>query len=194
MKTNVWRFLALGLLAVTLPAQAITVSVTPAEQTISLGSTVSVGISIDGLGDGIAPSVGTFDIDLGFDPALLSLTNVEFGTQLDVLGLGSIQSFSSAEGSVNLFELSLDSTSDLNAFQAPSFTLATATFSSLGSGLSLLSLNFNALGDALGAPLVASTANGLVTVIPEPSSAALIMMGIVALVLPVALRRQVDAR
>jgi len=176
-------FLAAFVLVVALPAQAIVVSVNPSAQTVSLGSSVSVDINIDGLGDGAAPSLGTYDIDLGFDATLLSFANIQFGTQLDVLGLGSIQSFSPSAGAVNLFELSLDLASDLDALQAKAFTLATLTFDTLAVGQSLLSINLNALGDAVGDPLEAVTADGSIGIatIPEPSSALLMMIGFAAL-------------
>lgn len=197
MKTTHWAVVAVGLMIVVFPARAIVLSVTPGAQTANLGEDVSVDITIDGLGDGVAPSLGTFDINLGFDSGLLGPSNVQFGDQLDVLGLGSIQSFSFSTGSINLFELSLDPVSDLDALQLPSFTLATVTFATRFVGTSVLTLETNALGDALGNPLEATILNGSVgiesSVIPEPNSALLLLIGLAVLAATAAYRHRFRA-
>jgi hypothetical protein len=122
---------------------------------------------------------------VSFDPLLLSFESARFGKQLDILGLGSIQSMTTVIGSVNLFELSLDSTADLNSLQLPSFTLTTLTFNTSGVGTSALTLTLNALANAEGQPLGATVNNGSITVrqladnqLPEPAT-----FGLVAAVL-----------
>lgn len=150
--------------------------VTPATQNTTSGAQFVVDLQISGLGNGTAPSVGTFDLDLGFDPLLLSFVDATYGTGLDVLGLGSLQFTTPGTGTVNLFELSFDSASDLNTLQPASFMLATLTFEALADGTSPLTINLNALGDADGASLAATLTNGSVTIgapssaIPEPST------------------------
>src|SRR5262245_26187618 len=120
-------------------AHAISLGFVPSSQNVVVGKPLDVSIVISGLVDNAAPSVGTFDITVLFDdfdpmtPPILSLdsSNVVFGNQLDLFGLGSIRSVTPGEGSVRLFELSLDSPSDLDNLQIGSFTLATLTFNSL---------------------------------------------------------------
>ena len=70
------------------------------------------------MGSNIAPSLGTFDLDLSFNNSILSLDSVAFGDQLDILGLGSLQIATPGTGIVNLYELSFDSVDDLNNLQA----------------------------------------------------------------------------
>jgi hypothetical protein len=174
---------ALAVLAGSLCVHAATITIVPTSQNIAVGNQFVVGLQISGVGAGSAPSVGTFDLDLGFDPLLLSFVGATYGTGLDVLGLGSIQSTTPGGSSVNLFELSLDSAADLNTLQPASFILATLTFDALANGTSPLTISPNALGDADGNSLAATLVNGSVTVgpvptgVPEPSTFALLACG-----------------
>lgn len=155
-------------------AGATTITVSPSTQTIAIGSPFSVDLYISGLGSGGPPSLGTFDLSLGFDSAILAFASASFGSQLDILGLGSLQFATPGSGTVNLFELSLDSIDDLNNLQLDSFALATLTFDTVGIGTSALTLNLNALGDAEAQSLSATLQNGFATVqdgaspVPEP--------------------------
>ena len=146
-----------------------------------LGGTVSFDVNVSGLGGGTA--LGTFDIDLLFDSALLSFDLATFGNQLDLFGLGSIQSATPAAGSVNFFELSLDSITDLNTLQATQFRLATLTFTTLALGNSSpITLSVNALGDAPGGSIPATLQGASLTVepvsaVPEPGTWAMVGLG-----------------
>lgn len=74
----------------------------------------------------------------------------------DLFGLGAIgPAATPAAGFINIFEVSLDDPVDLDALQADSFTLATATFAPLSAGTSPLDVIILALGDANGDPLAA---------------------------------------
>ena len=85
-------------------------------------------------------------------------------------------------GAVNVFELSLDSETDLNNLQADSFTLATLTFDALAIGSSTLSLVVNSFGDALGDPLDVTIQNGTINVVgatvAEPTTLGLLVIGV----------------
>jgi hypothetical protein len=170
-------------------SEAITLSINPPSQTVSFGGTTGFDVVIFGLGDGVAPSLGVYDIDVTFNPSILSFSTTAFSTGLDVLGLGSIQSATPSVGTVNLFELSLDTVDDLNTLQTDTFTLATLSFNTLAVGISPIGITVIALGDADGNSLEAEVAGGSVTVsgqatqVPEPASAALLVVGLVGLLL-----------
>lgn len=173
MRTPMWTAIVFGglLLIAQGPASAITIGVLPQIQEVTAGNSVNVDIAISDLGNMLAPSVSTYDIDVFFDPDVLSFDSVAFSDQLDVLGLGDITSVdASVYGTVNLFELSLDSISDLDALQLPAFTLATLTFDSNTAGTSPISLGLNALGDGNGDPLMATLQDSSVNVIPAPAA------------------------
>jgi hypothetical protein len=176
--------------AATAPVHAITIELLPVLQEVNTGTPVSVDLNVSGLGDAAAPSLGSFDLSIFYDPAILAFpgsSGLSFGNQLDLFGLGSLQSFDdSTPGIVNLFELSLDLADDLNSLQLSSFTLATLTFDTPFEGMSSLSATVNALGDAYGAPLTAEVSAAEVhvvsaTVVSEPASLLLLVTGLLGL-------------
>ena len=179
--------LALALIPlIPLSAAAVSVTATPSSPTPDPFSVLEVALVASGLGEGTAPSVGAFDLDLAYDDSILSLTSVTFGdpglgNQLDLVALGSLNGSTPGSGTVNLFEVSLDSVTDLHALQADSFALATLTFQTLAPGTSSLDLTGVGLSDALGALLPATLVSGNVNVIPEPSTALLIGLGLLGL-------------
>jgi len=77
MKNPIANLAYLVLLLGAAPAQAILLAFTPSSQTVVSGSTASVSLSIAGL-DG-ATALGGFDLDLSFNPAILSLLGMSFG-------------------------------------------------------------------------------------------------------------------
>ncbi len=201
MKNLIANLACLVLLLGAAPAQAILLAFTPSSQTVATGSPATVSLSIAGLA-GSATALGGFDLDLSFNPAILSLRGVSFGDpglgdQLDLGGFSSVicspgydsSAFCPADltgGMVNLLELSLNAPDVLNAFQADSFVLATFLFDTLSPGQSTLSVDRLVLADANGALLIADIQAGSITVsatnaIPAPSSLSLLMVGMVIL-------------
>jgi hypothetical protein len=162
-----------------IPARAISLTLVSTAPVVAVGETVGVAVQIAGLGDGVAPSLSAFDIEVNFDPAILALSSISYGDpllgdQLDLLGSGSIISTTVGFGVVGLSELSLDSSDILDLFQVGEFTLATITFVAVEGGVGLLGLTANALADANGDPLVAAISDGSIAVIPEPSTILLV--------------------
>lgn len=178
MNTKVSLSCALGLLSIlnVSSAQAISLGFSPVSQTVIIGQPAQIALKISDLVANSAPSLGSFDLKINFDPSILSFNSVSFGDpilgdQLDLEGLGSTSGFSSLSNSiVNVFEVSVDQPNTLNLLQADSFILATLTFNSLGIGISPLTISNIILGDADGAPLTAALGDGSIIVIPQSST------------------------
>lgn len=81
-------------------------------------------------------------------------------------------------GMVNVFELSLEMSADLNTWQADTFILATLRFDILNYGSSALTINVNFFDDAEAvalSPVVKSTA---ITSVPLPSAVWMLLSGL----------------
>ena len=167
-------------------AEAITLGLDPATQGAAVGSSVEVAVVISGLTAGGAPSLGSFDLRIEFDPAILGSPAAVFGDpvlgdQLDLAAFGPLTVVdTTVPGEISIAEVSLDALDDLNGLQADSFTLATLTFLAIGAGVSPLDLVLNVpLADAEGVALTGvEVAGGSVTVtktgqVAEPQTALL---------------------
>jgi hypothetical protein len=180
---------------------AIDIKVNPSAQDVDLGHQVNVTLVISGLTDLAPPALGSFDLDVLFDPAILSFGSASYGDpalgdQLDPTGLaGVVTSTTPGVGSVNLFGLSLEDAISLNALQAGQFTLGTLIFNAIGAGSSPLGLRLNDLSDAGGAALTADASGGTVRVqgpvaVAEPLTVLLVGSGLVGRQVSAVLRRR----
>lgn len=165
--------------------QAATISLLPSAETVDAGSPITLDLKISVLGGGTA--LGTFDLNVGFNPSILSFASASYGDpvlgdELNLEGFGTISQTTPGPSAVEVFELSLDSPGALASQQPGGFTLATLTFQSLAAGTSPLDLSVNALGDQNGAPVSASLQNATVVVTPVPLPATIwsLLSGIVA--------------
>jgi len=173
-------------------SQAVTLSFDPDFQGVLLGNQVDVNVVISGLGDGEAPSLGTFDFDITFDPTILALSSITFGSYLGdpdpFLFETSLGFTDYGTGTVNIWEVSwLDANSIsgpsynppyLEFMQPESFALATLTFDTRSFGTSSLDISSYDLGDAHGEDmLTADLESGNINVVPVPEPATLFLLG-----------------
>ena len=177
---------AILLLFFTAPSNAITIGFNPQHQTVPVGDKAEVALVISELGNGAEPSIGAFDLDITFDPTILTFDSVVFGDpdlgdQLDLSGWGSWTAFIPGAASVNLYEVSIDPAAVLDSLQADSFTLAYLTFDTLSVGTSSLGIRVLVLSDAWGDPLQATTDDGSISPVPEPATFFLLSAGLVGL-------------
>lgn len=193
MKRTLFSICGAVLLFAALPARAdVTLSLSPSTQTVFSGTPAVVALTIAGLGDLTSPSLSAFDVDIFYDPSVLSFTRATFGDpilgdELDVHGLGGNPQFAGTfpPDGLNLFEISLDTPADLNALQHDSFTLALLRFPTLKPGNSTLGIVVNALGDANGDPFTTRilTTGADIRVVPEPDALSWLAIAVVAFVL-----------
>lgn len=173
----------LGALAVSRPVLALTIALSPSAATLPLvGDDVAVDVIVSGVA--VPPSVGAFDLDLTFDPAVLAPTDIAFGSALGDPDLfEAIVDSNVTGGVIDLSEVSLLDQGFLDALQAGgSFVLATITFEGVGAGESLLELAQADVFDGEG-DLIAIDANlgSAITVVPEPATATLFAAALAAL-------------
>ncbi|MGH9460678.1 MAG: hypothetical protein ACRD1X_05645, partial [Vicinamibacteria bacterium] len=84
MRTQTFLGFATALFAALVPSwvQATTIEFVTPVQSLSLGDAASVDIFVSGLGNGTALSLGAFDLDVAFDPAILVPVSVTFASFL----------------------------------------------------------------------------------------------------------------
>jgi hypothetical protein len=176
--------LLVGLLAFVLTnrqaSAAIILSLEPASQTVSAGSPVSMDLVVSNSNPLVSAGVGAFDVDLTYNPAVLSAMSVTFGTHLDLGVSGSIQNSNlSTPGLIHLDEVSLEASSELLLNQPASFTLATLNFSGTAPGVSSVNFTSAILSDVTGLQSITpETVAGQVEVtgggvaVPDPASTA----------------------
>lgn len=169
---------------------AININLAADKSNLNIGDTLELQVRVSGLDDNAAPSLGVYDLNLGFDATLFSLNAVHWGdsvlgNQLDLAGFGSLQE-STVNGSwLNLFELSFDSVADLDLLQAGDFTLFSVLLTAQAIGEGNFSLWINSIGDASGNELSIDEPNGLAVIVggvevPEPSGF-LLLLGALAI-------------
>lgn len=143
-------------------AHSLAIVLDPVATIAGTGDQVSFDLNISGLGDLSAPSLGAFDISVGFDPTRLSFTGYSLGDSLGRVDLFEALDFSGGDtgGAVNLTEVSLLATAVLDALQFSDFILATLIFNvddlAAGESTELSTLPGAILSDALGARLQVS--------------------------------------
>lgn len=164
---------------------AITIDLIPDQLQLNTGDAVAIDVRISDLEDNDTPSLGVYDVTFNYDASLFSFNQIIWGdsilgSELDLIGFGTLQDIIHGSGWINLFELSFDEAWDLDALQAGEFTLFSVLLDTVGTGTGDFSLDANTLGDAYGNDLFVSVINNAsVTVgstsVPEPSSLWLLM-------------------
>jgi hypothetical protein len=191
------------------PARAAVIDVSASTNTLSVGQDVFVFFSVSGLSGAPGDSLGAFDMDIIYDPAVLRLWDVGFHDDTihgNPLALPEPGSFAFIGDAIDLgrridaFGLSGNSAAALDADQPNAFTFMTLTFRAVGpsivSGVVIDTLDPALLFVDSGAnALAAGIGRAGVTLVvapsgdaPEPASLLLLLAGAAALL--AARRRQ----
>ena len=118
------NLVTLSVLMLLEPVNAVTLDLLPDTQSVTVGQPVSIDVQISELGNGTPPSVGGFNLELNYDPTVLTFNDLTFSGLIDLSNFGTQSIDSSTPGTLLFGEVSLDIPEDLNTAQPDTFTLA----------------------------------------------------------------------
>lgn len=172
--------LSLGLFASSL-AQAASVSLVPSSSSVGVGQTFSVDVLVSGLTSG--QDLGGFELDLLFDPALLSVSGYTLGSSLGIYSsdimLTEVDDLSSGLTGSGVYSLAAVSLLQDLSVQADSFVLLTLQLLAQDAGASILGLS-GTLYDGFGLTLTADLGSASVSAsaVPLPGAVWLLLGGL----------------
>lgn len=180
--TRMTRMGVAGLLAWALAAGAGTASAATMTLSATGGASIAVTVGVTGIEALAEPSLGAYDLDLGFDDSVLSFTGIQFGSFLGGPGL-SFESVAVAGGVVDFAEVSLIFPNGaLQALQPDAFVLATIFFDAIVTEPTTteVALTQAALSDGNGDPIAVAALDPLAfeAAIPEVSGIHVFAVGV----------------
>jgi hypothetical protein len=194
MKKVVLVLFAIGVIGLvsSAPALALQLDFVPSAQTINQGGTASVDIvaTLAQPAGALGEIVSAYDLDVAYDPSIVTATGVTFGTWLgDEALFEALTSFNLAPGLIDFAEVSFLSDAELALLQGTGpITLATLSFSGDNPGTSPLSFvhygdGFNDIKGWNNTAYLTPTLNtGSITVVttgvPEPCTLLLLGLGL----------------
>lgn len=123
------------------PASAVSLDFQPANSIVSLNDSFDVDVVVSGLGSA-NEIVSAFDLDVVYDPLVLSATDFQFTTNLGSLDPFDFEVFFAdsfiTPGRIDFAELSVLSDAELDSRQGDSVVLGTMTFEAIAVGVSSL--------------------------------------------------------
>jgi hypothetical protein len=177
---------SMGLLVLATRAEAVSLSLLPSSPSVTVGGPVAIDIVIADLGAGAPPTVAGFDLDVSYLASVLSFVSVDFGSDLGILEVETLEPdvfLLTGPTRVDLALQSLLSNAELDANQPTTFVLATLHFLALAEGVSPLAITQAVLANTAGGGITATRNGASVTVlpVPEPTVALLVALGLGAL-------------
>lgn len=143
---------------------ATIISLSPSNTFATNGDLVTLDLTISGLNNGGADSLGDFDLDIFYDSTVLSVNSFSLSSWLgDPLDALDLSLGDDGFGTLSLSQISLLSVIELDALQPDSFSLAELTFSvdnlPLNTQTTVEVGTIYALGDAFGNSLAVDEVN-----------------------------------
>ncbi len=160
-------------------AAAVSISLTPASQTVNVGDAFTLTLEAGALA---SAAVGAFDVDVSYDATRVTLVDVTFSSALGDVGLGEqATDVVTGTGSVSLGSVSLLDPITLAALQGDPVALVSLTFEAIASGAAAFGIDTAQLTDAFAAALSIGSQTGATVDVPEPALAWLLALGAGAL-------------
>lgn len=131
-RTFVFGLAVLAAIVTAAPARAVTISFDPSSQIVDVGDLVEVDVVISDL-ETFEEIASAYDLDVTYDPAIVTATGVAFGPFLGPPGL-VLEDFVLSSGRIDFAAESLLDDQDLEDLQPDSFVLATLSFIALTPG------------------------------------------------------------
>lgn len=140
----------------------------PSAPVLNLNAIATINVGISGLGDGVGPNLGAFDLGITYDASLLTLQSFSFSNYLGYPA-NAFASGSTGSGLLSVQQVSFLSDAALASLQPATFSLLSMQFITVGLGTSLLSFQNVVLSDGLGLSLPTGLLQASVSVVQTPS-------------------------
>jgi hypothetical protein len=168
------------------PAHAAILTTSLSSTSVTTGQQFTLDVIVSGLDAGQA--VAGFDLDLVFDPALLTADHATFGNYLGTVDVDQFTNALLSPGRADFAAVSMSDGATLLSRQPGMFSLARFVFNATGPGSAAIDFDTLAapgllLSDQFGNAIAVSASYGAsvdvapATAVPEPSSVALLMAG-----------------
>lgn len=146
-------------------ASAVIISMTPSSQSLDLGDTAFVDVSISDFD--VSESLGDFQFTILFNEAVVSLTDVVYGTEL---GFDDPFDALFGPGEYDITNASLEFDPAFFDAQSDNFVLFSMEFTAIGFGSSIIDASNVFLGDELGLDLLFNPIESVSIDVPDPNA------------------------
>jgi len=163
-------------------ANAVVLSINPADQTVIQGNIASIDLVVSGLElGGLDEIVAAYNIATSYDSTILSFNNAVFG---GALGFTIPLTNATTTDTVTTIETAFSSDDSLALLQPDSILLGTLNFNTIGSGVAQFDFTSHDLTGKNSTSLDHTTISGsmTVTVIPIPSALLLFGSGVLGMI------------
>jgi len=172
-----WMLVVAGLVGLgSAAARAVTIEFDPSQATLSAGGTLALDLRAGGLGGTPQSVIGSFDLFLSWDPAVLQLDAATLGSALGAIPAEAVASVSPGLDSVELFETSLLDPSALVALQNGTVVLSSLAWSVLDAQASHVDV-IGLVSDGLGNRLASEFGSAELPAVPEPTAWIVFVVG-----------------
>lgn len=165
-----------------LRADAATLALSPASAG-PIGGTIVLDVVVGGLGGTPTTTVGGYDLRLTYDPSLVAFVGFTYQPALGAYPTEVNVASSGGAGVIDFAAVSYLDAVTLAGSQGSGFVLGQVTLQAVGLGTAVLAFARTELADGFGLALlpITSATGATLEVVPEPSAALLVAVGLASL-------------